>query len=118
LTAEEWESIKKHPEIGYRIALTSSELAPIAEAILAHHERWDGNGYPLKLKKEEIPLISRIISIADAFDVMLCGRPYKKALERQKVLDEIKRCSGTQFDPELAHIFLSFASSNFFMLSH
>ncbi|MEN6324722.1 MAG: PocR ligand-binding domain-containing protein [Syntrophomonas sp.] len=102
LSPEEWESIKKHPEIGYRIALSSPEMAPIAEAILYHHERWDGTGYPLKLKGVHIPLISRIIAIADTYDVMINGRPYQGAVSKEAVCAEIERCAGTQFDPYLA----------------
>ncbi|HWP95572.1 MAG TPA: PAS domain S-box protein [Syntrophomonadaceae bacterium] len=101
LSPEEWETIKNHSEIGYRIALSSPELAPIAEAILHHHECWDGSGYPLGLKGEKIPLISRIIAITDAYDVMVNGRPYKKAVSKGEALAEIERCAGTQFDPEL-----------------
>jgi len=101
LSPEEWETIKSHPEIGYRIALSSPELAPIAEGILHHHEWWNGSGYPLGLKGENIPLISRIIAITDAYDVMTNGRPYKKAMSKKEALEEIERCSGTQFDPEL-----------------
>jgi len=102
LSPEEWETVKDHPEIGYRIALSSPELAPIAEAILHHHEWWDGSGYPFGLKGEKIPLISRIIAITDAYDVMLNGRPYKKPLSKEEALAEIERCAGTQFDPYLA----------------
>lgn len=105
LDPDEWELIKKHPEIGYRIALSCPELAPIADAILSHHERWDGGGYPLGLKKRDIPLMSRILAIADAYDVMLAGRPYKAPLPEEEVLDEIIRCAGTQFDPNLAALF-------------
>jgi len=101
LSLEEWETIKNHPEIGYRIALSSPELAPVAEAILHHHESWDGTGYPLGLKGGEIPLISRIIAITDTYDVMINGRPYKKAVSKEEALAEIHRCAGTQFDPEL-----------------
>ncbi|MEN6462510.1 MAG: HD domain-containing phosphohydrolase, partial [Syntrophomonas sp.] len=101
LSPEEWETIKNHPEIGYRIALSSPELAPIAEAILHHHEWWNGKGYPLGLKGEKIPLISRIIAITDAYDVMTNDRPYKKAMGKAEALTEIRRCAGTQFDPEL-----------------
>ncbi|MGE5396372.1 MAG: PocR ligand-binding domain-containing protein [Chitinophagales bacterium] len=101
LSPEEWETIRKHPETGYRIALSSPDIAPIADAILYHHERWDGNGYPMGLRGDEIPLISRIIAIADAYDVMINGRPYQKAHTREKVLEELAACAGTQFDPQL-----------------
>lgn len=101
LSAEEWEVIKKHPEIGYRIALSSPEMAPIAEAILHHHEHWDGTGYPLGLKEENIPLISRIIAIADTYDVMINGRSYQKAVSQEAAWCEIQRCAGSQFDPGL-----------------
>lgn len=101
LSSDEWDSIKKHTEVGYRIALSLPEMAPIAEAILYHHERWDGGGYPLGLTGEEIPLISRIIAIIDAYDVMLYGRPYQEAVRQDTALDEIKRCAGSQFDPDL-----------------
>lgn len=102
LSPDEWETIKKHPEIGYRIALSSPDMAPIAEAILYHHERWDGTGYPLRLKGVHIPLISRIIAIADTYDVMINGRPYQGAVSKETVCAEIERCAGTQFDPYLA----------------
>lgn len=101
LSQEEWETIRKHPEIGYRIAVSTPEMAPIAEAILHHHERWDGGGYPLGFKGEEIPLLSRIIAIADAYDVMVNGRPYQTAVDARKAWEEIVRCSGSQFDPVL-----------------
>lgn len=106
LTDEEWELMKKHPEIGYRIALSNPELAPIADAILNHHERWDGRGYPLGAREQEIPLLSRILALADAFDVMVSGRPYQEALSREAAFQEISNCSGTQFDPDLAEIFI------------
>lgn len=101
LTVEEWEAIKKHPEIGYRIALSSPEMAPIAEAILHHHEHWNGNGYPLGLKGESIPILSRILAIADTYDVMVNGRSYQPAVSPREVWEELKRCAGTQFDPQL-----------------
>lgn len=101
LTDEEWDTIKKHPEVGYRIALSSPEMAPIAEAILHHHERWDGLGYPLGLRGKDIPFLSRIISIVDAYDVMTNGRPYQAAVSSEEAWDEIIRLAGSQFDPDL-----------------
>ncbi|MFA5015692.1 MAG: HD domain-containing phosphohydrolase [Actinomycetota bacterium] len=106
LTPEEWKLIKKHPEAGYRIAETVSYLAPISEGILYHHERWDGEGYPKGLKKLEIPLNARIINIIDSFDVMTQGRPYQAAKSKQEAILELKRCSGTQFDPKLVKILI------------
>ncbi|MCL5771877.1 MAG: diguanylate cyclase [Actinobacteria bacterium] len=106
LNQSEWEIIKKHPEIGYQIARSSPQLSHIADFILTHHERWDGSGYPKGLKGEEIPLISRIISIVDAFDVMIEGRVYKSPRTINEAIEELKRCSGTQFDPELVEIFI------------
>ena len=106
LTDEEWEIMKSHTEKGYRIASVSKELQPIAEYILHHHERWDGNGYPDKLKGEEIPLLSRIITVVDSHDVMVHDRPYHKAMSEEQATEELLRCSGTQFDPHLVTIFL------------
>lgn len=110
LSAEEWEAIKKHPETGYRIAQSSNSTASIAKAILTHHERWDGGGYPLGLRGNEILLISRIFSVLDAYDVMTHDRLYRKAISHGKALDELRRCSGTQFDPELVEIFTEMLS--------
>lgn len=104
LTPEEWETIKKHPEVGYRIALSSPEMAPIAEAVLHHHERWDGNGYPFGLSGQDIPFLSRLISIVDTYDVMVNGRPYQAAVSSEEAWAEIIRMSGSQFDPELVSI--------------
>jgi HD-GYP domain-containing protein (c-di-GMP phosphodiesterase class II) len=106
LNDEEWKLIKKHPEIGYRISQSSLQLAPISNAILSHHENWDGSGYPHGLRKSEIPLISRIISIVDAYDAMTSDRPYRKAMSKADAIKELKRCSGTQFDPDLVKFFI------------
>lgn len=106
LTEEEWSIMKTHTEKGYRIASASKELQPIAEYILHHHERWDGNGYPGGLKGDEIPLLSRIITVVDSHDVMVHDRPYHKAMERAQAEEELLRCSGSQFDPHLVTVFL------------
>ncbi len=100
LTEEEWAEVRRHPIIGYRIAKASEELSGVAEYVLSHHERWDGTGYPNGRKEEEIPLLSRIISVADAFDAMTHDRPYRKAKTEAEALEEIVRCTGTQFDPQ------------------
>jgi HD-GYP domain-containing protein (c-di-GMP phosphodiesterase class II) len=105
LTEEEWEEIKKHPEIGYRIALSSPDIAHIAEYILSHHERWDGSGYPQGLKEEDIPLLSRILSIVDAYDAMTSSRPYNVVKSKEEAIEELRKFSGSQFDPKLVEIF-------------
>lgn len=106
LTNEEWEIMKTHTEKGYRIASASKELKPIAEYILHHHERWDGQGYPDGLAGEEIPLLSRIITVVDSHDVMVHDRPYHKAMSHAEAVEELLRCSGSQFDPHIVTVFL------------
>ena len=106
LTPEEWESIKKHSEIGYRIANSSPELAPIAEAILAHHEHWNGRGYPQNLEGEKIPLLARILAIVEAYDVILRGSSYKAPMTEIQACREIQNQAGKQFDPRLVEVFL------------
>lgn len=106
LTDEEWEEMKKHPEIGYRIAMSSPDFANVAEFILSHHERWDGKGYPRGLKGESIPIHSRILAVVDAYDAMTQDRVYHKAISHQEAIDEIIRCSGTQFDPLVVKMFV------------
>lgn len=105
LNEEEWKMIEGHPARGYKIASATNEFAVIAEEILSHHERWDGNGYPRGLTGEEIPYLARIISIVDAYDVMVTGRPYQEGMSEKETLQEIKDCAGGQFDPELAMAF-------------
>lgn len=104
LTEEEWAVMKTHSEIGYRIASSNPDLRHIAYKILIHHERYDGTGYPKELKGDDIPLLSRIMTIVDAFDVMTHERPYKKAVSAEEAIKELRRCSGTQFDPNLVEI--------------
>ncbi len=106
LTKEEWEIMRLHPEKGYRIAQASSELKSVADLILLHHEKWDGSGYPMGLKETKIPLECRILSIVDAYDAMTNDRPYRKAKTKEEALSELKRVSGTQFDPALIDCFV------------
>jgi len=107
LNNEEWETIKIHPEAGSRIVRATEEFAHVADDILSHHERWDGTGYPHGLKGEKIPLLARIMAIADAYDVMTSGRPYRSAMTPAAAISELKRFAGTQFDPKLVEIFVS-----------
>ena len=106
LSKAEWKIIKNHPKIGYNIALSSPHLAHIAEHILSHHEWWDGSGYPQGLSGNSIPLVSRILAIADAYDAMESSRPYKSEMNRDEIIEEFKKCAGKQFDPRLVDIFL------------
>ncbi|MBE3579002.1 MAG: HD-GYP domain-containing protein [Caldanaerobacter subterraneus] len=105
LNNEEWNIVKKHIFYGYEYVRGRKMSKSIAEAVLYHHERFDGQGY-IGLKGKEIPLFSRIISVADTFDVMINDRPYKKAVSIEEALEEIKRNSGTQFDPEIVDVFI------------
>jgi HD-GYP domain-containing protein (c-di-GMP phosphodiesterase class II) len=105
----DWEEIKKHPRIGCDILheLQPSYLAErICKGVLGHHEKFDGSGYPEGLKNVHIPLFARIIAVADAYDAITSDRPYHKKAQKDDALKEIKRCSGTQFDPEVVRIFL------------
>lgn len=106
LTEKEWMVMKRHADTGYRITQCCGELAHISQYIMSHHEWWNGCGYPHGLKGEEIPLYSRIISIADAYDVMTHDRPYQAAKSSVEAMDEIKQQAGLQFDPYLAKVFL------------
>lgn len=107
LNANEWEVMKQHCESGYRILVSSPELIEVAEGVLAHHERWDGTGYPRGLKGTDIPVLARIVSLADAYDAMISDRPYRLRITPNQALEEIRRCSGTQFDPNLAKEFIT-----------
>lgn len=106
LTEEEWQVVRQHAERGYRIAGASPDLSAIADLILKHHECWDGSGYPLGLKGEEIPIQCRIIAITDAFISMTNHRHYAAFLSKSKAIKELKRCSGNKFDPNLTVLFL------------
>lgn len=106
LTDEEWMEMRRHPETGYRILATSSEFSDISLAILEHHERWDGKGYPQGLTGKNISIQARIIMITDAYDAMTSERSYKPPLKVKEALEEIQRCSGTHFDPDVVDVFL------------
>ncbi|MBS3991766.1 MAG: diguanylate cyclase [Erysipelothrix sp.] len=106
LTEEEWIIMKKHTINGYNILRSADKYSRLAEYALTHHERWDGKGYPNGLKGEDIPLFSRIISIADAYEAMTSNRPYRKALDSRIAIAELYRYAGTQFDEKLVEIFV------------
>jgi len=106
LTPEEWVEMKRHCEIGYRIALSASELIPIAEWILKHHEWWDGQGYPLGIRGEEIPIQCRLLAITDAYEALTSVRPYRRAFSHEEAVAELLSHSGTQFDPQILEKFL------------
>jgi HD-GYP domain-containing protein (c-di-GMP phosphodiesterase class II) len=112
LTAEEFEQMKKHPQIGAHILADVKQIRDLIPAVMHHHERYDGNGYPTGLAGEKIPLMGRLICLADCFDAMTSNRTYRKAMPLEVALTEIRRCSGTQFDPTLAEAFLRIGAEN------
>ena len=103
----EWEQMKGHSEAGWRILSSANEFSELAQFVLDHHERWDGSGYPNGLKGEKIPLESRIIAVADSYDAMTSDRSYRKGLNKEEAIKEMKKCSGTQFDPEIVDVFVN-----------
>lgn len=107
LDEHEWNEIKKHPEIGYRILSASNEFIMHANDVLQHHERIDGKGYPKGIKGDEISLVAKIIAIADTYDALTSERTYRETLSEDDAIEEIKRCSGTQFDSEVVKVFES-----------
>ncbi len=112
LTDHEWQLIRSHPEAGSRIAASSSELVPVANLIIHHHENWDGSGYPRGVKGRSIPLLSRMLQVADAYDVMTHDQCYKEALSREQAKEEIRRNVGRQFDPHSSEILLQVLQDN------
>lgn len=114
LTFDEFELIKQHPEIGARILQDIRQMHDLIPGVLYHHERWDGNGYPHRLAARDIPLFGRVIGLADAFDAMSTNRTYRRALKHDDVMAEIQRCSGTQFDPDMAKVFMKLDFEPFF----
>ena len=110
LTEDEFNIIKSHTEKGYRILQTSSELSHVAIGILAHHERYDGKGYTLGLRGEEIPIMARIVNIVDSYDAMTNDRGYNIVKNKEDAIKEMMYCRGTQFDPKITDIFIDIIS--------
>ncbi|HEX6276169.1 MAG TPA: HD domain-containing phosphohydrolase, partial [Polyangiaceae bacterium] len=106
LTQDEYEIFKRHPTYGREILDPIRFLGPVVPGVYLHHERWDGRGYPLGLSRDGIPLIARIIAVADTYDAMTSDRAYRRALPHEVTVSEIERCSGTQFDPDVAGSFV------------
>lgn len=112
LTEAERAEIRRHSEVGYRILSSVKDMADIAKYVLSHHERWDGGGYPKGISGKQIPIQSRIVSVADAYDAMVNDRPYRKALSHAEAVSELKRCAGSHFDPEVVAAFLQIVDSS------
>ena len=106
LTPQEWAVMQTHPILGATILQPIRFLHPAIPIVEAHHEQWDGGGYPRGLKAEDIPVAARIFSVVDTFDAMTSDRPYRRALEVEKALEEIMKAAGTQFDPHIASAFV------------
>jgi HD-GYP domain-containing protein (c-di-GMP phosphodiesterase class II) len=106
LSSDEWEVIKKHPEIGAEIVAPIQKLSDVAPIIRAHQEKFDGSGYPFGLKGEEIPLTARVIAVVDAFCAMIEERVYRSARGKEEAIEELKKCSGSHFDPKVVEAFL------------
>ncbi|MCL6476097.1 MAG: response regulator [Firmicutes bacterium] len=112
LNAAEWEIMRQHPVIGYRMCMKVRSLQKAAqEIVLCHHEQWDGSGYPQGLRGEEIPLGARIFAVADTVDAMTSNRPYRSALSLEEASAELERCAGKQFDPQVVKAFFSIPTS-------
>ena len=111
LTNEEYQKIKDHPIYSEQILRQYEMDDDLCETVRSHHERWDGHGYPDGLKEDEIPIMARIIAVADAYDAMVTARPYRKNLSIEKVMSELKNGRGTQFDPDIIDIFCKMLST-------
>lgn len=111
LSPDEFNVIKSHPQVGFEILNKVTLLRPTAEIVRYHHERWDGLGYPAGLKGENIPLGARIIALADAFDAMTSARSYRLPMTQAAAVQEVLRCRGTQFDPDIVDAFVAFCQA-------
>lgn len=107
LTIDERRDVQRHPEIGWRLLSSTNEFSELAKFVLAHHEKWDGSGYPSGTIGEAIPLEARIIAVADAYDAMTSERSYRKKFNQEDAIKEMKRCSGTHFDPKIVDVFVN-----------
>ncbi len=107
LIPDERSEIEKHPEIGWRLLSSTNEFSELAQFVLNHHEKWDGSGYPHGIKGEAIPIEARIIAIADAYDAMTSKRSYQESMSMEEAVEELRRCSGTHFDPAIVQVFLN-----------
>jgi HD-GYP domain-containing protein (c-di-GMP phosphodiesterase class II) len=107
LTEEEMEHIKQHPELGYRILADIKQLADVLPAVLHHHEQWDGRGYPFKLSGDQIPLIARIVAVADAYDAMTSDRPYRRGMDVERVEEMFRRGANQQWDGNVINAYFA-----------
>ena len=105
LDAEEWAFIERHTLIGERILAAAPALAPVGRLVRSSHERWDGRGYPDRLAGEAIPLGARIVAVCDAYDAMTSERPDQRRMSHAEAVAEVRRCAGTQFDPQVVEAF-------------
>ena len=117
LTADELSEVRAHPEIGARMVVLDRALRAALPAVLYHHERWDGAGYPSGCSGSAIPLVARILGVVDSYDAMTSDRPYRRARPESRAAEEVDRCAGTQFDPEVAEAFLDAWESGAFYVA-
>jgi putative nucleotidyltransferase with HDIG domain len=118
LTPDEWVEMRKHPQVGFDILKSIPFLTVPAEIVLSHQEMWDGRGYPRKLSRDEIHIGARIFAIADTLDAMTCDRPYRRGTSFESAREEIRRCSGSQFDPKCVEAFLAIPEADLLKMRH